>query len=103
MVFGGIHELTQELCDLHAFDFNKMQWFAMIDENNYSPSNTASPHINFGYSPGRKSFGKSMTAMNIPIDGSSRNANRTVMKTNEPFTISMTKLGDQSRSRQGNR
>jgi N-acetylneuraminic acid mutarotase len=62
IVFGGIHELTQELNDMLAYDFNNKQWFSLIEES-LSPTHSAA--VTYGYSPGRKSFSKSVTAMSV--------------------------------------
>lgn len=37
IIFGGIHEITRELCDLHAFDFKKLTWEVIFEEPS-SPS-----------------------------------------------------------------
>ena len=55
IIFGGIYELTQELNDMHIYDFNNGQWFAILNEME-SPS----PHATgFGE---HKSFAKSFVA-----------------------------------------
>ena len=55
IIFGGIHELTQELNDMHIFDFNNGQWFAILNE-----AESPSPHATgFGE---HKSFTKSFVA-----------------------------------------
>lgn len=62
LVFGGIHELTQELNDMQAYDFNNKQWFSLIEES-LSPTHSAA--VTYGFSPDRKSFSKSVTAMSV--------------------------------------
>jgi N-acetylneuraminic acid mutarotase len=46
VVFGGIHELTQELNDIQAFDFNTSQWFSVVEEM-FSPTHSGQHPIGF--------------------------------------------------------
>ena len=105
IMFGGIHELTQELNDMHAYDFNKQHWFCMLDD-------CLSPHdqlnVGYGYSPMRKSFIKNSPPglSSFKPDGSSRNRATTAMAENQTtnnFGISVQQIDQKSKSRQGTR
>jgi hypothetical protein len=32
LVFGGIHEVTKELDDMHIFDFKNRRWIMLFEE-----------------------------------------------------------------------
>lgn len=101
IVFGGIHELTQELNDMHAFDFNNGQWFSVI-EDNMSPTNSVLQA--YGYSPAnRKSMNKSVTQLSVNKgNGSNRNLNTRAESRNKEFSLSVQKTAVKNRSRKSN-
>ena len=41
-MFGGIHDITYELNDLHIFDLKTRQWYT-VDEDNKAASQSGSP------------------------------------------------------------
>jgi hypothetical protein len=48
IIFGGIHEITHELNDLHIFDFNTQSWEKIFDE---TASPGKSPNTSFRVDP----------------------------------------------------
>jgi len=102
VIFGGIHELTQELNDLEAFDFKNKKWYSVIEENS-SPTHSTG-FIYGGFSPDRKSIGKSITGTSpyISKNPSSRKIKTRAEGINHQFTISIQKTLSRNRSRQVN-
>lgn len=98
VVFGGIHELTQEMNDIQAYDFGQKQWFSIVEEIS-SPVHT-NPYGGI-YSPGRKSFTKSVTAMSANKNhGSNRNVQSRIDQRNNDFSINIHKTAiNKKRSR----
>lgn len=63
LVFGGIHEVTKELDDLHVFDFKNLRWIELFEEQ-ISPLKRKSPNMSpnlprgaLGGSPGLRPKG----------------------------------------------
>lgn len=98
IIFGGIHELTQEMNDLDHFDFKQQKWYSVI-EDNISPTHSCN-FLNGEFSPDRKNINKSS-----PGDSpyTSKNpSNRRIQLRNKQFTISIQKTQSRNRSRQAN-
>ena len=95
VIFGGIHELTQELNDMHTFDFNNSQWTALATEiENQSPKLTDSID--------RKSFVKSNTVVSIPKTHESKYGSPLKLDTDsKEFGISM-KMTEKKHTRHSN-
>lgn len=99
IIFGGIHELTKELSDLQAYDFNNNQWFSIIEEN-YSPTHSGSP---LGITSGRKSVIKG--DINLKFDRSPTNTRPIFTRADvrkKDFSLSVQKTMSRNKSRQGN-
>ncbi|CAI2360532.1 unnamed protein product [Moneuplotes crassus] len=101
IIFGGIHELTQELNDLEAFDLKSKKWYSVIEEK-CSP--THSNLLNGGFSPDRKSI-----ANMVPSPYNKTIANNRRVHTQEDeeskgksFMLSVQKTASRNRSRQQN-
>jgi hypothetical protein len=97
IVFGGIHELTKELNDLQAYDFNNNQWFSIFEENS-SPTHS---NNQTGLTSGRKNIGK--IEANSPY-GKSPTMTRPTYTRGEThrndFSISIQKTNSRNKARQ---
>ena len=97
IIFGGIYELTQELNDMHAYDFNNNQWITLhIETENLSPHG--------GETIDRKTFIKSNTSASLPKAPESKlsSAIKDNIDSKTKFGLSM-KITDKSkRTRQSN-
>lgn len=95
ILFGGIHELTQELNDMHIYDFINGQWFSILNE-----AETHSPHaITTGE---HKSFTKSaIVSSATKLVGSNRGSVIKEDKEANEFGISVQKTV-KKRSRKSN-
>ena len=49
IIFGGIHELIHEMCDLHLYDVERKTW-SVIYEEDHTPAHNKSNHSSFANS-----------------------------------------------------
>ena len=80
LVFGGIHDITLELNDMHIFDFFSKRWIPLFEDNGSPLKGSPAMNMMLGVKP-KDSNADSPSGLNnstTSLQGTSPNNNTTV-------------------------